>query len=233
MDSLDDTKLSSKMGFFKYLFKFDEDIKAEILNIVQYSIIAFIPVILLNKGMQQFVPEADEDKGSFETLAEVLLQIIVMFIVLYYINRIVLYVPTYSEQKYPEFSVLSIILAVLMITMSLQTKLGEKVSILYERVVELWEGNSKDKKKKKGASSGNVKVIQPFTNQHGGGGQTNDSHAMNQAMYQNNGGGSTQINDLPTQMPAQQPQMGGEYMLGGGPMAANEVLGGSAFGANF
>jgi hypothetical protein len=44
-------------------------------------------------------------------------------------------------------SIIFIILAVLMITLSLQTKLGEKVSVLTERLTELWEGKN-DKKKK-------------------------------------------------------------------------------------
>ena len=36
-----------------------------------------------------------------------------------------------------------------MITMSLQTKLGEKVSILVDRVTELWNGKSDNKKNQK------------------------------------------------------------------------------------
>jgi hypothetical protein len=225
MDSLDDTKISSKMGFFKYLFKFDEDTKCELLNIIQYALIAFVPLILLNKGMQHFVPEADEDKGSFETLGEVFLQIIVMFVVLYYINRIILYVPTYSEQKYPEFSIIYIILAVLMITMSLQTKLGEKVSILYERVLDLWEGDRNDKKKKKKStsSSGNVKIIQPFTNQY----------TAQEPQHQYGGGGTTSLDQLPSNPPVQQGgNANSEYLINNGPVAANEGFGG-AFGASF
>ena len=39
-----------------------------------------------------------------------------------------------------------------MITMSLQTRLGEKVSILVDRIVELWDGKT-DTKKKNGKNS--------------------------------------------------------------------------------
>ena len=48
-----------------------------------------------------------------------------------------------------------------MITMSLQTKLGEKVSVLVDRIMELWDGTSSDKKKK----NGKVKVSQPISGQ--------------------------------------------------------------------
>ena len=77
MDSSD----NSKKGFFKHVFNFDNDSKSDILNIIQYTLIAIIPVVVLNKLMQKYVPEADEKKGSVEVLAEVLIQIIVMLLV--------------------------------------------------------------------------------------------------------------------------------------------------------
>jgi hypothetical protein len=226
MESLDDSKMTSKMGFFKYLFKFDDDVRHDLTNIVQYALIAFIPVILLNKGMQRFVPEADEEKGSLEILAEVLIQIVVIFVALFYINRIIVYVPTYSGQKYPEFTLISIILAVLMITMSLQTKLGEKVSILSDRAIELWDGSGSKKKKGKGKSSQSNTPQNPVISQ----GPTQEQIALYQVSN-----GTTSINQLPKQVPTQDMSGGnGDQQYGGSSiMAANEVLGGSAFGANF
>jgi hypothetical protein len=181
MDSSDD----SKKNFFKHVFNFEDDSKSDMLNIIQYSLIAIIPVIILNKSMQKYVPEADEQKGNLEILAEIVLQIIIMFIGLLMIHRIITFVPTYSGLNYPEFSIIFIILAVLMITLSLQTKLGEKVSVLTERLTELWEGKT-DKKNKKGS----VKVSQPISQN----GQPTNQSAMNQSMY-NDG---TSINSLPT-----------------------------------
>jgi hypothetical protein len=182
MDSSDD----SKKNFFKHVFNFDDDSKSDMLNIIQYSLIAIIPVIVLNKSMQKYVPEADEQKGNLEILAEIILQIIIMFIGLLTVHRIITFVPTYSGMDYPEFSIIFIILAVLMITLSLQTKLGEKVSILTDRLIELWEGKS-DKKQKKG--KGTVKVSQPISQN----GQPTNQSAMNQAMYSD----GTSINSLP------------------------------------
>jgi hypothetical protein len=183
MDSSDD----SKKNFFKHVFNFEDESKSDILNIIQYSLIAIIPVIILNKSMQKYVPEADDQKGNLEILAEIILQIIVMFIGLLTVHRVITFVPTYSGMDYPEFSIIFIILAVLMITLSLQTKLGEKVSILTDRLTELWEGKS-DKKGQKG--KGSVKVSQPISQN----GQPTNQAAMNQAMYTD----GTSINSLPT-----------------------------------
>ena len=175
-----------KPNFIKHVFKFDEDGKSELLNIIQYALIAIIPIVILNKGMQKYVPEAEDDKGSLEILAEIIIQIIVMFVGLLLIHRIITYIPTYSGVKYPDFSVIFIILAILMITLSLQTKLGEKVSIIVERISDLWNGPSNAKKNNK---KGNVKVSQPIS----GNGQTQQPQQNTNQSY-NDG---TSINSLP------------------------------------
>ena len=162
MESLDEGSKTSK-GFIKHVFNFDEDSKCEISNIIQYSLLAIIPIVILNKLMQKYVPEADDEKGSLEILAEIIIQIIVMFVGLLLIDRIITFIPTYCGMKYPEHSILYVVLGSLMVIMSLQTKLGEKVNILVERVIDLWEGKKDNKKKSK--TSGNVKVSQPISQQ--------------------------------------------------------------------
>lgn len=234
---------SPNKNFFKHVFNFDDESKAEILNIIQYTLIALIPVVLLNKSMQKYVPEADEQKGSAEILAEVVIQIIVMFIGLLIVHRIITFFPTYSGMNYPEFSIIFVILAMLMIILSLQTKLGEKVSILVDRIVELWNGPSKDKKGKNG-SKANVKVSQPISGQP----------MMNSITPSSSFSDGTSINSLPTSssvptMSQQQlPNYNNMYrqdstpLVGAAtpgqdmnliqePMAANSVLGGGAFGS--
>ena len=247
MDSLEETsKVSSKMTFFKYVFNFDEDSKHDMMNIVQYAVLAIIPIIILNKTMQKYVPEADEEKGSAEILAEVVFQIVFMFLGLFFIHRIICYIPRYSGTKYPEYHVVYNILSTLLILLSLQTKLGEKVSILFDRVVELWEGKGDDDKKKKDGKKGkgNVKVTQPISQ--------GQSAVVNQSLYTGNsnmGASSdgTSISQLPMVGTQQQPDYNSMYrndhtpMVGAATpgfeqpmiMAANEALGGSAFGSNF
>ena len=134
----------SKEGFIGHVFNFDEDSKMEMMNIVQYTLIGVIPVVLLNKTMQKYVPEADDEKGSAELLAEITIQLITMFIGILLTHRIITFVPTYSTVRYEKISIVQIVLAVLMITLSLQTKLGEKISILFDRVSEAIMGKSRE-----------------------------------------------------------------------------------------
>ncbi len=245
MESLDNATKSSS-GFFKYVFNFDEDSKGDLLNIIQYALLAIIPIVAINKLMQNYVPEADDDKGNLELSMEVILQTIGMFIAIFFINRMITYIPTYSGIKYPEFSVIFTILAVLMITLSLQTKLGEKVSILSDRLMELWNGKS-DTGAKKGARKGNVRVSQPISQGNGGPPQmpSQNQMAINQSMSDSY---STSISMLPTEsqipdysnMHKQQntplvnaavPGMNDPYA--NGPVAANEAFSGGMFGGAF
>jgi hypothetical protein len=197
METLDNKKQT--LGFFNHVFKFDESSKGEMTNIIQYALLAIVPIVILNKLMQKYVPEADENKGSLEILAEVVFQILGMFLGLLLIHRMITYVPTYSELNYPEFHVIFNVLATLMVLLSLQTKLGEKVSILLERLSVVWNGKSSSDSK----TASKVKITQPISQGHSG-----------QPIYNNTNqtfSDGTSINQLPvlsqsSQDPYQYPQ---------------------------
>ena len=141
-----EAKSMNQNTFINHVFDTSDEGKAEILNVIQYSLTAILPVVLLNKTIQKFVPEADIEKSSLELLAEIFIQIVVMFIGVVLIHRVITYFPTYSGYKYEAFNLTTVILAFLVIVLSLQTKLGIKVNILVDRSLELWNGPGKDKK---------------------------------------------------------------------------------------
>ena len=237
MESTDD----SNKGFFKHVFNFDDDSKSEILNTLQYILIAIIPVVILNKTIGKYVPEADDKKGSVEITAEILIQIIVTFLGLLLIHRIITYVPTYSNTKYPDFHIIFIVLAILMITMSLQTKLGEKVSILVDRISELWNGKSEEKGKKNQKGSGNVKVSQPIAGQQqmitSQPNYTDGTAISALPNYEQQASATQQLPDYNAMYRQDTTPLVGAATPGGTmegfgePMAANSVLGGGAFGS--
>ena len=200
MEGLENGKKSAT-SFFKHVFNFDEDSKGDVFNIIQYSMLSIVPVVILNKTMQKYVPEADDHKGSAEILAEIVIQIVGMFFGILLIHRINTYIPTYSGVEYPEFNIIFIILAVLLILLSLQTKLGEKVSILFDRVTELWEGKKKPSQNNSKTNNTVVNVSQPIS-----------QGILNNQQYSNNSGSSqtfsdgTDISQLPIVQGNQQSQ---------------------------
>lgn len=230
MDLLQETADRPQKTFFSHVFSSTEEGKAEILNVVQYALMGIIPIIILNKLIQRFIPEADVDKSNLELLAEIFIQMIVMFCGIILIHRTITYFPTYSGFKYEDLALTNVILAFLIIIFSIQTKIGLKLNILVDRVYDLWNGTSESDADSKANVRGQVRIAQ--------------QHIPSQADFLDNA--STQSNVFPpAPVATTKPQNGtydtmmrgssaaapdmGSYM---GPMAANSVLGGS-FGASF
>ena len=221
----------SKKTFFSHVFSTTEEGKAEIFNVIQYAGLGVIPIIVLNKLIQRFIPEADTEKSSLEILVEIFLQLIIMFCGIIVIHRIITYIPTYSGFTYDNLALTNVILAFLIIVLSIQTKLGIKVNILVDRINELWNGPSGDDVKANVKK--NVRVS-----------QHSSAHMPSQADYLDNS--QVQMGVFPPaptatvrpkvaetydnmmRGPSQQP----DYASMMGPMPANGLLGG-AFGSAF
>ena len=216
MDVLQEVRDISKKSFLSHVFSTTEEGKAEILNVVQYATLGIIPIVLLNKAIQRFIPEADSEKSSLELLVEVFLQTIIMFCGVVIIHRLITYFPTYSGFKYENLTLTNVILAFLIIVLSIQTKLGIKVNILSDRVMEMWNGPTESAPVQKRGSM----------------------HANSQSDYFNNIGEGPGFPPAPvvtTKAPAppvQNAHKQDEMFDMGGPQAANGVLGGS-FGSFF
>jgi hypothetical protein len=137
---------SDKKTFFNHVFDTSDESKSLVLNIFQYSFLALIPILLLNKGVQQWIPEIDTSASSLQIALEVFLQLTVMLIGIIFVHRLVTYVPTYSGLAYASAGELNItsgvVIIFLIIVLSLQTKMGIKMNILYERFWHFWNGTS-------------------------------------------------------------------------------------------
>ena len=229
MDVFQETSDAHKKTFFSHVFSTTEEGKAEILNVVQYSVMGVIPIVILNKLIQRFIPEADTDKSSLELLAEIFIQLIIMFCGIIVIHRAITFVPSYSGFKYENLTLTNVILAFLVLVLSIQTKLGIKVNIMVDRLFDLWEGSSSSSDKK---SSGRK------------GARSSDSapsHSPSQADYLDNSQvQNTVFPPAPVATTRQSTDTYDTMMRGGndyggmaaGPMAANGVLGGG-FGSFF
>tara|TARA_Y100000816_G_scaffold289407_1_gene275797 strand:- start:1034 stop:1738 length:705 start_codon:yes stop_codon:yes gene_type:complete len=221
MDQLENagTNTNQKKTFFSHMFKFDDETKVELLNVTQYAGLSIIPIVLLNKLVRRVIPETDETKGSLEILLEMIAQIIVLFVGMFYIHRLVTFVPTYSEKPYEPFILTSIVLPFLIILMSLHTKLGEKSNILFERLMVAINGEKEDpeeKKEEKKTTAPSMPVPERLT-------KKNEPNEVNyNSMH---GGPSNPMINASTPNSVHLPQ---ETEL----MAANEALGGG-FGSMF
>jgi len=151
-------------GFFKQVFRLNEDAQGEVMNMMQYVAIGFIPVILVIYVIRYYVPDPDDDKGSLIIVAEIFAQTFAMLLGIYFIHRMIVYFPTYSGIKYERFHIINILMVFIMVLFSIKTKLGEKAQILVERAVDMWSGNAGNKGgPAQGQGQGQVRVTQPIT----------------------------------------------------------------------
>jgi len=164
--------VETPMNFFSYVFNFKKDSRDEMLNMLQYCFLAIILVALFNKGLQKLIPSADDEKGSPIILAEVFIQIFLLFLGMLFIHRIIAFIPTISKTKYGPFNPFTLILPVIVILFDLgsrsmssqQSKSGDKVSIVMDR---LFGDGAEEQSSKSSKSSGkkNVNVSQPISGQ--------------------------------------------------------------------
>jgi hypothetical protein len=122
-------------NFFSHVFNFEQDSRHEMVNIMQYTVFAIVLVSLLNRTIQDYAPVVDRDKGSIAIFVEITLQCIVLFIGILFIHRIITFIPTASGIKYAEQNIITVILPTLIVLLSMMTSLGDKVTILIDRVL--------------------------------------------------------------------------------------------------
>lgn len=121
----------SDTDFLKFIF--NDDTKETIVNITQFSFISFIPIVLLVKGLN-IIPEANDKKGVLENMFEIILHLIILIVGSVIITKFTLYFKPFSGTPYPEFTLYPMIISLIIVGLSFQTKLSEKVFNVKEKI---------------------------------------------------------------------------------------------------
>ena len=215
-------------GFLNYVFNFDNENKSRIMNMVQYTLLTIIPVLLILRGIKHIIPEEDESKGSIEILAESVGQVILIILAIWITNKIINYIPTYSGEEYPKFNEISFIIPFIIILATMQTKLGAKFNILIDRAMNLIGGKNGIVRENMEQNNQNVvRVSQPMGN------MITQQHQPSQADYLDRSQllpSNPMLSSMPTKFPPQQLQQqpsqdnGMQQMMqmSNEPMAAND-----------
>lgn len=170
MESISETskslsKSSTPNDFFKHIFNFDEENKAHIMNLFQYTILAIIPVLLTLKAIKYIIPEEDDSKSSLEILLECVGQMSLILSAIWFSDKLIRFIPTYSKYEYTKYDPISFILPFLIILSTMQTKFGAKLNILFDRVMKLWTGEKvQEPQTNNNNNNNNVKITQPISN---------------------------------------------------------------------
>ena len=148
-DIKDTTAKLANNGFLQHVFNFDDDTKKYLMNTTQYALLSLGPVVLLNKLLEDLISDFDDTKGNVELLAEVSGHLVGLITGIFFVHRLVTYIPTYSGIAYENINLFSIIVALAVALYNTQSKLGLKMKLMGERLGELWNGKEEPKKENK------------------------------------------------------------------------------------
>ena len=222
MEALSESNIDKKnKGFFSHVFNFDDENKDMLTNMFQYSFLSLPLVLIVLKLINYFSPEENDEKGNLEILLEVILTLTSILLAIWFINKIIMYIPTYSKTKYAEFNEITFILPFLILLFTMQTKIGTKINILIERLIDVYEGRTNLREQPVHQNSQADSLVR----------QNNVNQQFN----------NQATNQPPNQVVNQQPRTDYNNMFAGPntpmidtqePLAANEGLGGGIFGGS-
>jgi len=230
MDSKEVTK--ANVGFIDHMTKMDDDTKSLLMNTIQYALLSITPILGLQCITETVFPEFEESKGNFELAVEIIGQVVFTMIALFFIHRLICFIPTYSKEPLSTINFLTVSLIYILITVYNKTdNLGKKLQSLVKKLKNLWYGVPDEDKKKKKENNNNVSITRPITGLSSG----IPTHQASRADYVN-----TQENVTPPLLPTSstsqdmynKPVQESFAPMQNEPMAANGVLGGS-FGSSW
>tara|TARA_Y100000741_G_scaffold349194_1_gene318095 strand:+ start:517 stop:1233 length:717 start_codon:yes stop_codon:yes gene_type:complete len=121
-------------SFYEHMFG-DKDTKSSLINVIQYSLISVLPVLILNKATQHIFPDADDTKNNLELSVEIVGQLTLLFVGIFFIDRLIRYFKVYSGEKYDDMSLINSIVPFTIILFSIPTKIGQKTKIIMDRIL--------------------------------------------------------------------------------------------------
>ena len=211
-------------SFFNYMFMLTQKDKMELMNVFQYITLAIIPIVLIVKLMKTYLPPFDDYKGNVEILIEVILQLVVLLVVFWFINRFIMFIPTYSKENYTSINIFHYIIPFIFILFTLDTTISKKVNLLLNRSL-IYLGLEKEYMQDIGSKE---EIYTPPSIQLPCPSPMNNPYPQN-TKEETNGKNYNNMYEKTTNKlvgAAQPPQ---NDFLDQGPMAANEALGLSIF----
>jgi hypothetical protein len=132
------TPVSEKHSFINFVV---QQPKNDLSNLLQYAGLATVPAAGVVYAAQNLLAPIDLKSSSGQLAAEAVIGLVVLLVVLYFANRMIMYVPTYSGMEYAETNMLGSILPFLVLLLIIDddgsgTSIGSRVKELIKRIAE-------------------------------------------------------------------------------------------------
>jgi len=130
---MDEIKPITNQGFFSYVFKLSKFKQADLLNFSQYTALSIIPLMLFYFYIKKYTPSITYQSSSLYICIITFIEILLFVVAIFFIDRIVNYIPTFSGKYYDTINLVNISILFVMIILLSQAGYRERTSILLYR----------------------------------------------------------------------------------------------------
>jgi hypothetical protein len=129
----DSIKPITNQGFFTYVFKLSRFKQEDLMNIVQYTLLSIVPVILFVYFTKKYFPSLEENDSSLYIFTITVIELIFMIIGIFFIDRIINYIPTYSGKYYETINLTTIVIIFVLFMLITETGFKKRTLVMLER----------------------------------------------------------------------------------------------------
>ena len=130
---MDEIKPITNQGFFSYVFKLSKFKQADLLNFIQYSAISIIPFIIIFYYIKKYSPSITYESSTIYILFVTFISIVLFIVSIFFIDRIVNFIPTISGKYYDVINLTNISIILIMVLLITRAGYMERTSILLYR----------------------------------------------------------------------------------------------------
>jgi hypothetical protein len=130
---MEDIKPITNQGFFSYVFKLSKFKQSDLLNFVQYSAISIIPFIIIYYYIKKYTPKITYESSTIYILLVTFLAIMLFIVGIFFIDRVVNFIPTLSGKYYDVINLTNISIVLIMVLLITRAGYMERTSILLYR----------------------------------------------------------------------------------------------------
>ena len=131
---MDEIKSITNQGFFSYVFKLSKFKQADLLNFIQYCILSIIPFIVVYFFIRKYEFSITYTDSSLYILFATFLSLMLFIVGIYFIDRIINYIPPLSGKFYDVINITNLSIAIIMALLLIHnTGYLERTSILLSR----------------------------------------------------------------------------------------------------
>jgi hypothetical protein len=129
----DSIKPITNQGFFTYVFKLSKFKQEDLMNIVQYTLLSIVPVILFVYFTKKYFPSLEESDSSLYIFTVTVIELIFMIMGIFFIDRIINYIPTYSGKYYETINLTTIVIIFVLFMLITETGFKKRTLVMLER----------------------------------------------------------------------------------------------------